>query len=62
LFFFHSGQITAIENLKKHLILALLIFNIAFWLCIPSKKKAATTYDICHYGICLGIQCLAAWP
>jgi hypothetical protein len=51
----------AIENLKKHLILALLIFSIVFWLCIPSKKKAATTYDICHYGICLSIQCLAAW-
>jgi uncharacterized ion transporter superfamily protein YfcC len=30
----------AIKNLKKHLILALLIFNIAFWLYIePPKKK-----------------------
>ncbi len=29
----------AIENLKENLILALLIFNIALWLYITSKKK-----------------------
>jgi hypothetical protein len=30
----------AIENIKWHIILALLICNIAFWLYIVSKKKA----------------------
>jgi hypothetical protein len=29
-----------IENLKKQLILALLIFNFSFWLYIASKEKA----------------------
>jgi steroid 5-alpha reductase family enzyme len=29
----------AIENLKMHMIWALLIFNIAFWLYIASKQK-----------------------
>jgi hypothetical protein len=29
----------AIENLKKKMILALFIFNIAFWLHIDSKEK-----------------------
>jgi hypothetical protein len=31
------------ENLKKHLILALSIFNIAFWLYTASKKKQLVT-------------------
>jgi hypothetical protein len=37
-----------IENFKKHIILALFIFNIAFWLYIDSKekKKAATNLQI----------------
>jgi len=38
--FLKSNQILAIENLKKHLILPLLIFNIAFWLYRASQKKA----------------------
>jgi hypothetical protein len=36
------NQILAIENLKKHLILPLLIFNIAFWLYRASQKKATS--------------------
>jgi hypothetical protein len=40
-FFFDFGQIVAVENLKKrHLTLALLIFNLSFWLYIVSQKKA----------------------
>jgi hypothetical protein len=31
-----------IENIKNHLILALLIFDIVFWLYIANPKKKAT--------------------
>jgi hypothetical protein len=41
-FFLKFGGILADKNLKKHLILALLIFNIPFWLYIASKEKSAT--------------------
>ncbi len=40
-FFLNSGRIMAIENLKKRMSSALLIFNIAFWLYIASPKKKA---------------------
>jgi hypothetical protein len=33
------GRILAIENLKKHLILALLIFNMTFWLFKTQRKN-----------------------
>jgi hypothetical protein len=40
-FLLKFGQTMAIENLKKHLILALLVFNIAFLaIYIAIKKKA----------------------
>jgi len=41
IFFLSFGRIMAIVKVKKHMILSLLIFNIAFWLCIanPLKKK-----------------------
>jgi hypothetical protein len=32
-------EIVAVENLKIQLILALLIFNLSFWLYIVSQKK-----------------------
>jgi hypothetical protein len=38
------AQILAIENLLKHLILAILILNITFWLYIASKKKGWVTH------------------
>jgi hypothetical protein len=38
-FFFNFDQILAIEIFKKHMILALSIFSMAFWLYITSKKK-----------------------
>jgi hypothetical protein len=41
--FFKNDKILALENLKKHLILALLIFNITFWLAIASRKRLVTT-------------------
>ncbi len=40
-FFLNYGRIMAIENLKKRMISARLIFNIAFWLYIASPKKKA---------------------
>ncbi len=33
------GRILAIENLQKHLILALLIFNMTFWLFNTQREK-----------------------
>jgi hypothetical protein len=39
-FFLDFGGILAIENLKKYMILALVISNTAFWLNTASKKKA----------------------
>jgi hypothetical protein len=46
-FSLNFSQILAIKNLKKHIILALIIFCIVFWLyiAIASKKKAA---KICY--------------
>jgi hypothetical protein len=46
IFFLNSGQILTIENLKKHIILALPIFNIAFWLYIGSQKKMGGLHPI----------------
>lgn len=45
----------AIENVKKHMILALLVFNIAFWLYIASNKKLplGTIYIV--------VRCLWPW-
>jgi hypothetical protein len=40
----------AIENLKKHLLLALLILNIAFWLHIPKGKKGWPDVEMCRAG------------
>jgi len=40
----------AIENLKKHLILALLILNIAFWLHIPKGTKGWPDAEMCRAG------------
>ncbi len=37
--FLNFCQILAIENLKNHIILALLICNIAFWLYVASGTK-----------------------
>jgi hypothetical protein len=42
--FLNFHRILAIENVKKYLVLALLIFDIAFWLYIANQKKAA------HHG------------
>jgi hypothetical protein len=43
-FFLIFGRTMAIENLKKHLILSLLVFDFTFWLYIyiyrASKQKA----------------------
>jgi hypothetical protein len=39
-FFLNFGRMLAVENLKiKHMILALLISNIPFWLHITSKES-----------------------
>jgi hypothetical protein len=38
-FFLKFGWILVIENLKKHIILALLIFNTTFWLYMTNQKK-----------------------
>jgi len=38
----------AIENVKKHLILALLIWNITFWLYVSGQKKGDYNPPICH--------------
>jgi hypothetical protein len=43
IFFLNFGQVPAIENLKNHMTVAFLIYNIAFWLCITSKKQRLTT-------------------
>jgi hypothetical protein len=37
--FLSFGRIMAIVKVKKHMILSLLIFNRAFWLCIANPKK-----------------------
>jgi hypothetical protein len=42
--FSKKNRILAIENLKKHMILALLLFNTAFWLYIASPKKGWLNY------------------
>jgi hypothetical protein len=42
-------RILAIEILKRHLSIALLIFNAAFWQCIASKKKTAAE-SACNRG------------
>jgi hypothetical protein len=34
-----KDQILAIENLKKHLIVALLVFNFSFWQHIARRKQ-----------------------
>jgi hypothetical protein len=47
-FYKKIDEILAIENLKRHMILALIIFNIAFWLYIPKRKKGGvetTTWE-----------------
>jgi len=44
--FLEFWWILAIENLKLHLILALKILNVAFWLYIASTKKRAETFPI----------------
>jgi len=44
-------QILAIENLKKHLLLALLILHIAFWLHIyPREKKVGQMWKCVGQG------------
>jgi hypothetical protein len=39
----------AIENIKRHLSIALLTFNTAFWHCIASKIKTAAD-SACNRG------------
>jgi len=38
-FFLNFGRILATENFKNNMILAISIFNAAFWLYKASKKK-----------------------
>jgi len=42
IFFLNFGQIMAIENLERHLILALLISNLAIWLFMASGKQGCS--------------------
>jgi hypothetical protein len=41
------GPIMAIENLKKHLILSLLVFNFTFWL-YTRKERASKQKGWCN--------------
>jgi hypothetical protein len=45
------GLILAIEILVKHMILALLILNLSFWLYIAQEKNMADAKRMCEIGI-----------
>jgi len=48
-FFLNFGRILAIESFKNNMILAISIFNAAFWLYKASKKKKAGNNSMCSH-------------